>query len=114
MGKKSREGCAALVRARYSSAGLAVARNRQACLPGSAYARRPEPRPQRLGQPAGHIPVRARRPGHIPVRQILAGAITAATQAALRRWYAADPPVALRPLLQQALDKLASACSDPA
>ena len=43
--------------------------------------------------------------------QILAGAVTAATQVAVRRWYAADPPVALRPLLEQALQQLASACS---
>jgi AcrR family transcriptional regulator len=45
--------------------------------------------------------------------QILAGAVTAATQVALRRWYAADPPVALRPLLELALQELASACSPP-
>ena len=46
--------------------------------------------------------------------QILAGAVTAATQVATRRWYAADPPVALRPLLEQALQQLATACSAPA
>jgi AcrR family transcriptional regulator len=45
--------------------------------------------------------------------QILAGAVTAATQVAVRRWYAADPPVALRPLLETALRQLASACSNP-
>jgi AcrR family transcriptional regulator len=45
--------------------------------------------------------------------QILAGAVTAATQVATRRWYAADPPVALRPLLELALRELASACSRP-
>jgi AcrR family transcriptional regulator len=45
--------------------------------------------------------------------QILAGAITAATQVATRRWYAADPPVALRPLLELALRQLATACSGP-
>jgi AcrR family transcriptional regulator len=45
--------------------------------------------------------------------QILAGAVTAATQVAIRRWYAADPPVPLRPLLERALEQLASACSRP-
>ena len=45
--------------------------------------------------------------------QILAGAVTAATQVAIRRWYAADPPVALRPMLELALRQLASACSQP-
>jgi AcrR family transcriptional regulator len=43
--------------------------------------------------------------------QILAGAVTAASQVAVRRWFAADPPVPLRPLLRQALDQLATACS---
>ena len=43
--------------------------------------------------------------------QILAGAVTAATQVAVGRWAAADPPVPLRPLLQRALDQLATACS---
>jgi AcrR family transcriptional regulator len=46
--------------------------------------------------------------------QILAGAVTAASQVAIRRWYAADPPVPLRPLLELALRQLASACSEPA
>jgi AcrR family transcriptional regulator len=45
--------------------------------------------------------------------QVLAGAVTAATQVALRRWYAADPPVALRPMLELALRQLAAACSGP-
>jgi AcrR family transcriptional regulator len=45
--------------------------------------------------------------------QILAGAVTAASQVALRRWYAADPPVPLRPLLELALRQLAGACSGP-
>jgi AcrR family transcriptional regulator len=40
---------------------------------------------------------------------ILAGAVTAATQVALRRWLDADPPAPLRPLLRQALQQLASA-----
>jgi AcrR family transcriptional regulator len=43
--------------------------------------------------------------------QILAGAVIAASQVAIRRWYAADPPVPLRPLLELALRQLASACS---
>jgi AcrR family transcriptional regulator len=45
--------------------------------------------------------------------QILAGAVTAASQVALRRWYGADPPVPLRPLIELALRQLASACSQP-
>jgi AcrR family transcriptional regulator len=45
--------------------------------------------------------------------QILAGAVTVASQVALRRWYRADPPVPLRPLLERALRELASACSGP-
>jgi len=43
--------------------------------------------------------------------QVLAGAVIAATQVAVRRWFAADPPVPLRPLLRRALDQLATACS---
>ena len=43
--------------------------------------------------------------------QVLAGAVTAAAQVAVRRWAAADPPVPLRPLLRSALDQLAAACS---
>jgi AcrR family transcriptional regulator len=46
--------------------------------------------------------------------QVLAGAVIAASQVAIRRWYAADPPVALRPILELALRQLASACSQPA
>jgi AcrR family transcriptional regulator len=46
--------------------------------------------------------------------QILAGAVTAASQVAIRRWYAADPPEPLRPILERALRQLASACSQPA
>lgn len=46
--------------------------------------------------------------------QILAGAVTAASQVAIRRWYAADPPVPLRPILEHALQQLATACSQPA
>jgi AcrR family transcriptional regulator len=43
--------------------------------------------------------------------QILAGAVTAASQVAIRRWYAADPPVPLRPMLELALRQLATVCS---
>jgi AcrR family transcriptional regulator len=43
--------------------------------------------------------------------QILAGAVTAAAQVAVRRWAAADPPVPLQPLLRRALDQLATARS---
>jgi AcrR family transcriptional regulator len=46
--------------------------------------------------------------------QVLAGAVTAASQVAVRRWYAADPPEPLRPILERALHQLASACSGPA
>jgi len=45
--------------------------------------------------------------------QILAGAVTAASQVAVRRWFSADPPTALRPLLELALQQLATACSQP-
>jgi len=43
--------------------------------------------------------------------QVLAGAVVAAAQVAIRRWYAAEPPVPLRPMLELALRQLASACS---
>jgi AcrR family transcriptional regulator len=43
--------------------------------------------------------------------QVLAGAVTAAAQVAVRRWAAADPPVPLAPLLRRALDQLSVACS---
>jgi AcrR family transcriptional regulator len=45
--------------------------------------------------------------------QVLAGAVIAAAQVAVRRWSAADPPVPLGPLLRQALEQLAGACSQP-
>ena len=45
--------------------------------------------------------------------RILAGAVIAAAQAVVRRWAAADPPVALGPLLNRALEQLATACSQP-
>lgn len=40
---------------------------------------------------------------------ILAGAVTAASNVALRRWFDADPPRPLRPLLERALGQLATA-----
>jgi AcrR family transcriptional regulator len=43
--------------------------------------------------------------------EVLAGAVTAAAQVAVRRWAAADPPVPLRPLLRRALDQLARSWS---
>jgi AcrR family transcriptional regulator len=45
--------------------------------------------------------------------EILAGAVIAATQVAIRRWFRADPPQALLPTIELALRQLASACSDP-
>jgi AcrR family transcriptional regulator len=45
--------------------------------------------------------------------QILAGAVTSASQVAIRHWYRADPPVPLRPLIELALRQLAGACSSP-
>jgi len=39
--------------------------------------------------------------------QILAGAVSAAMQVALRRWLYSDPPVSLEPLMRQALRELA-------
>jgi hypothetical protein len=42
--------------------------------------------------------------------RILVGAVTAATQVAVRQWFALDPPAPLRPLLRRALDQLATAC----
>ena len=44
---------------------------------------------------------------------ILAGAVTAATGVAMRRWLDADPPCPLQPLLQRALHDLASALAEP-
>ena len=45
--------------------------------------------------------------------RILAGAVIAAAQVAVRRWAATDPPVPLGPLLRRALEQLATACSQP-
>jgi len=46
--------------------------------------------------------------------EVLAGAVTTASQAAVRRWFAADPPVPLRPLVREALGRLAAALTDAA
>src|SRR5215472_5143880 len=43
---------------------------------------------------------------------VLAGAVTTASQTAVRRWFAADPPVELRPLVRDALSQLAAAITD--
>jgi len=45
---------------------------------------------------------------------VLAGAVTTASQTAVRRWFAADPPVELRPLVRDALSQLAAAITDAA
>jgi len=45
---------------------------------------------------------------------VLAGAVTTASQLAVRRWFHADPPVELRPLVAEALNALASAFTDAA
>jgi len=44
--------------------------------------------------------------------QILAGAVTAASQVALRRWFRADPPEPLRPIIERAFRQLAAACRE--
>ena len=46
--------------------------------------------------------------------RILAGAVIAAAQVAVRRWSAADPPVPLGPLPRRALEQFATACSGAA
>jgi AcrR family transcriptional regulator len=45
---------------------------------------------------------------------VLAGAVTTATQSAVRRWFDADPPVPLRPLVREALGRLAQAFTEAA
>ena len=45
---------------------------------------------------------------------ILAGAVTTASQSAIRRWFGADPPVPLRPLVAEALGQVATAFTDAA
>jgi MftR C-terminal domain len=46
--------------------------------------------------------------------QILAGAVTAATRVAVGRWFRADPPEPLLPIIELALRQLAGVCSEPA
>jgi AcrR family transcriptional regulator len=46
--------------------------------------------------------------------QILAGAVTAATQVAVRYWHRASPPRPLLPMIELALRQLAAACSEEA
>ena len=53
-------------------------------------------------------------PGRDMLPTVLAGAVTAAAQAAVRRWFNADPPVPLRSLVREALDRLAQAFTDAA
>jgi AcrR family transcriptional regulator len=48
---------------------------------------------------------------HDMLPQILAGAVTATSQVALRRWLATDPPVPLRPLIRRAMQQLGSVCT---
>jgi AcrR family transcriptional regulator len=48
-------------------------------------------------------------PGHTMLPEILAGAVISATEAALRRWSEADPPVRLASLVRRALEELAAA-----
>jgi AcrR family transcriptional regulator len=45
---------------------------------------------------------------------VLAGAVTTASQLAVRRWFAGDPPVELRLVVREALGELASAFTDAA
>jgi AcrR family transcriptional regulator len=45
---------------------------------------------------------------HDMLPEVLAGAVVAASQVAIRRWCDADPPQPLRPLLQHALRQLAA------
>jgi AcrR family transcriptional regulator len=49
-------------------------------------------------------------PGSDMYPQILAGAVIAATQVAIQRWFRADPPEPLLPVIEHALRQLASAC----
>jgi hypothetical protein len=45
---------------------------------------------------------------------VLPGAVNTAAHAAIRRWFAADPPVPLRPLVREALGQVAAVFSDAA
>jgi MftR C-terminal domain len=51
-------------------------------------------------------------PGADMYPQILAGAVIAATQVAVRRWLRADPPEPLLPIIELALRQLASASAE--
>jgi AcrR family transcriptional regulator len=53
-------------------------------------------------------------PGADMLPAVLSGAVTAASQAAARRWFAADPPIPLRPLVAEALGQVARAFTDAA
>ena len=53
-------------------------------------------------------------PGRNMLPTVIAGAVTTATQAAVRRWFAADPPVPLRPLVREVLGQVAQAFTDAA
>jgi MftR C-terminal domain len=44
--------------------------------------------------------------------QILAGAVIAATQVAIRRWFRADPPEPLLPIIELALRQLTSVSAE--
>ena len=53
-------------------------------------------------------------PGRDMLPTVLAGAVTTAAQTAVRRWFNADPPVQLRPLVAAALGQVATAFTDAA
>ncbi len=53
-------------------------------------------------------------PGRDMLPMVLAGAVTTAWQAAVRRWFAADPPVPLRPMVREVLGQVAQAFTDTA
>ena len=53
-------------------------------------------------------------PGRDMLPMVLAGAVTTATKAAVQRWFAADPPVPLRPLVREVLSQVAQAFTDAA
>lgn len=53
-------------------------------------------------------------PGRDMLPMVLAGAVTTAAQAAVRRWFDDDPPVPLRPLVREVLGQVAQASTDAA
>ena len=53
-------------------------------------------------------------PGQDMLPMVLAGAVTTATQSAVRRWFDADPPVPLRQLVREVLGQVARAFTDAA